>query len=289
MDTPPGGVDSLGHAEKALGGSRGGTAPLEAYPPPRPRRGASRTRERPFGSHRRRQTLSTASDDLEILAAEPTALGLITLQERRAASDPDTRVLEIALDHEFLMSSLSTASEEALSTQGLALCAGDALEVLVGGLGLGFTARAALACERVARVEVVELLEPILRWHREGLTPLARELDEDGRLELVQGDVYARLLAPPDRLFDALLIDVDHSPEDALGSSAHAFHSKVGLQAVARHLRPGGILGVWSYAESPRFVAAMEAAFLEVQVRPLRFRNAAIDDDEVNWLFFGRR
>ncbi len=250
-------------------------------------RGGSRERWRV--PSREDQALSHGLDDLEVLAAEPTALGLITLQERSAASAPSTRVVEIALDHEFLMSSLCTVSEEALAREGLALCGGSALDVLVGGLGLGFTAREALACPRVARVEVVELLEPILRWHREGRTPLARELDRDARLELAQADVYARLLAAPERLFDALLIDVDHSPEDALGSSSHGFHSEQGLEAAAGPLRPGGVLGVWSHAESPRFVAAMERVFDEVVVQPIAFRNDAIGADEVNWLFFGRR
>lgn len=229
------------------------------------------------------------ADDFEVLAAEPTPLGLICLQERTMSGDPATRVTEIALDHEFLMSSHSTASEEALSREGLALCGGDGLRVLVGGLGLGYTAKAALACDRVATVEVVELLEPILRWHHEGLTPLAKELSDDERVELVQGDVYARLLGEPSEGYDALLIDVDHSPEESLGLSSHRFHGAEGLTLAKRHLRPGGVLGIWSYAESPGFADAMREVFDSVVVRPLHFRNPVIDDQETNWLFFGRR
>ncbi len=229
------------------------------------------------------------ADDFEVLAAEPTPLGLICLQERTLSDDAGTRVTEIALDHEFLMSSHSTASEEALSREGLALCGGDRLRVLVGGLGLGYTAKAALASDRVETVEVVELLEPILRWHREGLTPLAKELSEDDRVDLVQGDVYARLLGEPSEGYDALLIDVDHSPEESLGESSHRFHSLEGLALAKRHLRPGGVLGVWSYAESPEFADAMREVFDSVVVRPLRFLNPVIEDHETNWLFFGRR
>ena len=99
-----------------------------------------------------------APPTLEILAYEPTPLGLLCLRRREVPGAPGTSVTEITLDHEFLMSSLLTASEEALARRAVVRHAGDALDVLVGGLGLGYTAHAALGSARVARVEVVELL-----------------------------------------------------------------------------------------------------------------------------------
>ncbi|MAE96521.1 MAG: spermidine synthase [Deltaproteobacteria bacterium] len=227
-------------------------------------------------------------DDLDYLASEQTPLGLICLRQRGLPGDPKRRITEITLDHEFLMSSLATASEEALATRGVAFHGGSELDVLIGGLGLGYTARAALGCEAVARVEVVELLEPVIDWCERGLIPLAAELTAEPRLRVVQGDAYARLLAPTEEHFDLILVDVDHSPEESLGSSQHAFHSPQGLARARDHLRPGGVLAVWSYAKSPDFERAMAEVFETLRTEPVPFFNPAIGAEETNWLFLGR-
>ena len=86
------------------------------------------------------------------------------------------------------MSSLFTASEIALADKGLAALDGDKLDVLVGGLGLGYTAQAVLAHESVADLTVVDLLEPVIRWHEEGLVPMKTELADSPRCRLVKGD-----------------------------------------------------------------------------------------------------
>ena len=150
-----------------------------------------------------------SSSDLEILACEPTPLGLICLRQRGLPSEPEAVVTEITLDHQFLMSSYNTASERALARHGLEIHRGRDLEVLVGGLGLGYTAREVLASDRVARMEVVELLPPLIDWFCKGLVPLADELKADSRLAVVEGDVYARLSEPPQRRYDLILVDVD--------------------------------------------------------------------------------
>ena len=113
--------------------------------------------------------------DLEVLAYEPSPLGMICLRRRRLLSDPATVVTEITLDHEFLMSSHHTASERALAGRGLALHGGRELDVLVGGFGLGVTAREALTSDRVAHVEAVELLNEVAGWYERDLVPLAAE------------------------------------------------------------------------------------------------------------------
>ena len=97
---------------------------------------------------------------------------------------------------------------------------GDELQVLVGGLGLGYTAREALLSGRVARVEVVELLPQVIDWLAGGLVPLSSELQEEmgkrRRLIVTEGDVYRRLADPPGDRLDVILIDVDHSPDERL-------------------------------------------------------------------------
>lgn len=224
----------------------------------------------------------------EYLASEPTRLGTIALRQREIPGRPGTRVVELTLDHEFLMSSHDTVSERALARHPLGLHRGDGLDVLVGGLGLGYTAREALACERVTRVEVVELLTPVIRWLERGLLPLSRELRADSRLRVSEGDVYARLLGPVRQRHDLILVDVDHSPEYRLGGSDGAFYGAAGLARVARHLRPGGLLGVWSCSESRPLAHALGANFGEVHVVPVHFDDVITREPTTHWVYCAR-
>jgi spermidine synthase len=195
---------------------------------------------------------------------------------------------EITLDHQFLMSSANTASERALAERALALHGGTELAVLVGGLGLGYTAHAVLASPRVARLEVVEYLAPVIGWLRAGRLPLSDALTNDARLAVVEGDVYARLAADPAMRWDVILIDVDHSPDEPLGAEVASFYGEPGLARARRHLAPGGVLGVWSYAESPRFADALARVFSEVRVERVSFENRVLGEEETNVLFLAR-
>jgi spermidine synthase len=224
----------------------------------------------------------------EYLACEPSPLGLVCLRQRTLPGDPASVVTEITIDHQFLMSSLNTASERALADRAIALHGGDALRVLVGGLGLGYTAHAVLASPRVSRVLVVEYLAPVIGWLRTGRLPLSSSLAQEPRLAIEHGDVYARLAGPPEPHWDLILIDVDHSPDEPLGSESDGFYGPDGLRAARRHLAPGGLLGVWSYTESPRFADSLAQAFVEVYVEPIRFENRLCGEPETNVLFFAR-
>jgi len=224
----------------------------------------------------------------EYLAAEESPLGLVCLRRRAIAGDSEQVATEITLDHQFLMSSANTASERALADRAIALHGGEDLSVLVGGLGLGYTAHAVLASPRVARLEVVEYLAPVIGWLRAGDLPLSAELAGDARLLVTQGDVYAQLAAEPAGPYDLILIDVDHSPDEPLGRESDSFYGEAGLARARRHLAPGGVFGVWSYAESPHFADALARVFAEVSVEPVRFENRLFGEEETNWLFFAR-
>ena len=226
--------------------------------------------------------------ELDVVAAEETAIGMICLRRRAIPSAPGAFATEITLDHQFLMSSEATASERALATRAIELHGGDALDVLVGGLGLGYTARAALASPRVARVEVVELLAPVIGWLARDLVPLAATLRADPRFAVRAGDVYAELAGPPVHGRDVILIDVDHSPDERLGAANATFYTASGLARAKRHLAPGGVLAVWSYAPSSPFAEALRATFRDVRVEPVGFENRVIEADETNWLFLAR-
>jgi spermidine synthase len=200
-------------------------------------------------------------------------------------SIPGTIVTEITLDHELLMSSYHTDSERALSSCALARHEGTGLSVLIGGLGLGYTAHEVLRSDAVASVEVVEFLPQVVSWMRDGLVPLSEELNGDPRFHVVDADVYAMLAAAPERAYDLILIDVDHSPDERLGVSNSGFYTEAGLREAKKHLAPDGVLGVWSYAESSPFVEALRAVFSRVDVEPVTFENHLVDETETNWLF----
>ena len=114
-----------------------------------------------------------SGSNIEILAHESSPLGLLCLRRRELLSRPGTMVTEVTLNHEFLMSSLNTDSERALAQTALEMHPGKDLRVLVGGLGLGYTAHETLRSDRVAQVEVVELLPQMIDWLARGLVPLS--------------------------------------------------------------------------------------------------------------------
>lgn len=228
--------------------------------------------------------------NLEILAYEDTPLGVLCLRRREILARPGTFVTEVTLNHEFLMSSLYTDSERALTRIAIEMHAGDELNVLVGGLGLGYTAHEALKSNRVSRVNVVELLPQVVGWMKEGLVPLSEELMREQRLSITPDDVYKRLAREPGQgnAVDVILIDVDHSPDDRLGGESQPFYTERGLVAAKSHLAKDGVLAVWSYAESSPFADALRNTFEEVRVEGVTHLNELIDEEHTDWLFFAR-
>ncbi len=227
---------------------------------------------------------------IEILAYEETPLGALCLRRRSTLSEPPRVVTEITLNHEFLMSSLHTDSERTLAEMSLAQLPGQRLSVLIGGLGLGYTACAALASERVAEVEVVEYLPQVIRWFADGLIPTARELSGDPRLRISQGDIYVRLLGRPSKSqFDAVLIDVDHSPEDQLASNHAVFYTNQGIGLAVKHLRPGGVLALWSYAQHSPLLDAMREYLIDVEAHGVSYYNQHVHEEFTDWLYVGKR
>lgn len=233
----------------------------------------------------------------EELDYAPTPIGAISLRRRRILS-LDTDVFEILLGEEHLMSSLFTASEVALADKGLAALNGKSLDVLVGGLGLGYTAQAALAHDDVAELTVVDLLEPVIRWHREGLVPMKTELAEDPRCKLVQGDFFVLAASEegfdaetPGRQFDAILIDIDHTPERLLHGGSAGFYTPEGLRGLQRFLKPGGVAGLWSdEAPDDNITQLLANAFETAWAEPVVFANPLQDGREVTQaVYLGRK
>ena len=149
--------------------------------------------------------------NLEILAYDETPLGPICLRQREPTSMQGVVVTEVTLNHEFLMSSLYTDSEQALSRIAIQKHGGEQLRVMIAGLGLGYTAHEALKSDQVAHVEVVELLPQVIEWMNDGLIPLSKALTDEPRLVVTQADAYAKLASPP----ETCLLYTSPSPRDA--------------------------------------------------------------------------
>ncbi|MCW2607419.1 MAG: hypothetical protein JWO60_2112 [Frankiales bacterium] len=222
---------------------------------------------------------------------QQTRIGEISLRRRL---DPVTRteVYEVRLGEEFLMSSLFTVAEVALARLGLAAVQGGDLDVVVGGLGLGWTARAALEDARVRRLDVVEALPAVLSWHERDLLPHASELTSDPRTHLVEGDFFA--LVAGDAAFapdgpthhDAVLLDVDHSPRHVLDPSHAPFYSADGLRRLAARLTPGGVFGLWS--DDPpddAFLLVLADVFASVEAHVVPFPNPYTGGESANTVY----
>jgi spermidine synthase len=227
----------------------------------------------------------------QALDHQHTPLGELVLRRRASPSLGGQLVYEVTLDGEFLMSSVVNASEVALTQLGLAALGRPASRVMVAGLGLGHTAATVLDDAHVAHLDVVELLAPVLRWHREGLVPLGPRLTSDPRCHLVQDDFFTRVAAAPaGPVYDAILVDIDHSPEALLSPSHAGFYARGGLERLAVHLTPDGVLGYWSAdPPPPDFLRGLEAVFGSVQVHTVEFYNPFMDEEDVNTVLVARR
>jgi spermidine synthase len=215
----------------------------------------------------------------EVLDHRSTPIGDIMLR-RRLEPVLQIDVWEVKLGDEFLMSSMFTATEEALGRLGTAATPGDHLRVVVGGLGLGYTARAVLEDERVASLHVIEALDEVIGWHRDHLVPLGAELLADSRFHAVNGDFFAmveRGIRLPDGgtgPFDAILVDIDHTPSHHLDGGHEGFYGPGGLRRIAEQLVAGGTFALWSDdpPDAP-FVEVMRSAFSEVRSEIVSFPN----------------
>ncbi len=215
----------------------------------------------------------------------PTPIGPISLRRRRILS-LDMDVYEIILGDEHLMSSLFTASEVALATLGLADLSEDRLDVVVGGLGLGYTAQEVLRHDSVANLVVVDFLEAVIDWHDQGLVPLEPPLKSDPRCRLVQGDFFALAASAdgfdpekPRRRFHAILIDIDHAPDMLLDDRSEGFYSVNGLSRLAKHLHPAGVMGLWSNdLPDQNFTDRLAGVFGSARAEPVTFPNPLQDN-----------
>lgn len=211
-------------------------------------------------------------------------LGEVVLRLRQTPAGP---LVDLVCAGVMVMDDQDTTSERELATAALAALDGDALEVVVGGLGLGFTLATALADPRVVRATVVEVEPAVVGWVRAGLVPATAGVLDDPRVDVVVGDVTQVLPRLPEAGADAVLLDVDNGPGFLVAPGNGGLYSPEALAVAGRRLRPGGVLAVWSAQEAPELAAALGAA-----VGPVRVQRSSVrrDGRELRyWVHLARR
>jgi spermidine synthase len=230
---------------------------------------------------------------------QQTPLGGVSLRRRTILALENREVYEILLGDEFLMSSLFTVVETELARLGLAAASAalpdrTGLDVVVGGLGLGYTARAALDNPALRSLVVIDYLEPVIDWHQRGLVPLGPELVADPRCRFVHGDFFDLATAPgkgfdpeePGKKFHAVLLDIDHSPKHLLHERHAAFYRPEGLRRLAEQLHPGGVFALWS--DDPPddgFMNSLRDVFPVCESHVVSFHNPLQDRDSASTVY----
>lgn len=190
----------------------------------------------------------------------------------------------IVLDRNELMSSRMSGSEEALAVMSCErLAARAAPHMLIGGYGMGFTLRSALAeLGADAQVTVAELVPEIINWARGPMAELAAGCLDDPRVQLVLGDVGA-VIRGANASYDAILLDVDNGPDGLTRVGNDALYSARGLAAAKAALKPGGVLAVWSAAPDKAFTRRLAEAGFSVDEVAVRARSNGKGARHVIW------
>ena len=219
-----------------------------------------------------------------------TPWGAISLR-RRWDRITERDVFEVKLGDDFLMSSQFTTGEEELSRIGLAAVPGESLTVLVGGLGLGYTALAALEDERVTELTVVEALEQVISWHQRDLLPDSKGMAADPRVRLVRDDFFDLVRAGrADRTYDAVLLDIDHAPDWLLRDDHGDLYTVEGFARVGAMIADGGAFALWSdEPPEPEVVRRMGAAFEVADAHVVPFPNPLTGGESTNTVYLAVR
>lgn len=230
----------------------------------------------------------------EEIDSQPSSLGEISLRRRRIPAFGDRDIYEVKLGEEFLMSSMFVDAEEALASLGLASVQGEKLRVVVGGLGLGYTAVAALKDERIEELLVVDALDTVIDWHQKELVPLGKVLNADPRNRYVLGSFFDLATSSDksfdpendSKKFDAILLDIDHSPTEYLNAANASFYTTENLARMADKLESGGVFSMWSQnLPEESFEALLRTVFENVQSHVVAFFNPFQNCESTNSIY----
>ncbi|MDA0821794.1 MAG: spermidine synthase [Proteobacteria bacterium] len=237
------------------------------------------------------------SINLEELDYQQTPIGELILRRRRFPILGELDVYEVILNDEFLMSSLYTAGEIALSKLGLSYSDASSLDVIVGGLGLGYTAVAALEDSRVKSLTIVDALPTVISWHERGLLPVSHRMNDDDRsryfsanfFELARDNFSALSPQQPGRRYHAVLLDIDHSPNHLLHPTNKSFYATEGLIRLRDCLHPKGVFALWSNDPiDPPFTIRLSEVFADTSAEVVAVDNPITGETGYNTIYLAR-
>src|SRR5687767_942780 len=188
--------------------------------------------------------------------------GEIVLRERRDSDAPEQApaVLELRVNGVFVMDTLETSSEKGLATAALKQVE-NPRNVVVGGLGLGFTMHEVLADQRVEKLVVVEIEDALVQWMRDGTVPHGPAYLADQRLSVMTADIRVAMAEATPAAYDLVLLDIDNGPGFLVYAENEAVYQRTFLEQTRSALRPGGALVIWSAAESADLNQQMREVF----------------------------
>ncbi|MDQ8204429.1 hypothetical protein [Pelagicoccus sp. SDUM812003] len=236
--------------------------------------------------------------DYQELDYRPTPMGDLLLRRRRMPQFGDTDIYEVKLGEYFLMSSMFHEAEWQLSKLGLGAVEGEGLDVVVGGLGLGYTAVSALEDSRIASLVVVEYLDAVIDWHERELVPLGETMNADPRCRYAHADFFAlcadvrKSLDPlqPDKRHDAILLDIDHTPTNVLRQTNTRFYTEEGLAEAGQHLKENGVFALWSDGEpEDYFTDRLGNVFGEAKSHRVDFANPLTGGSSCGTVYVARK
>lgn len=192
-----------------------------------------------------------------VLARTSTPRGELALRRRGDR-------FEIISNGMFLVDTSSGRSERALITEALTACPAPRPRVLIGGLGVGFTLDEAARHRSPAVIDVVEIEQTIIDWHRSHLSALSEQARQDPRTRLICADILA-FLASTNRAYDVIALDIDNGPEWTLTARNESLYGEAGVELLRSALANGGVLAVWSAQPADSFHALLRDRFAVVQ------------------------
>ena len=231
----------------------------------------------------------------EELDYQTTPFGEISLRRRTEPRLDNKLIYEVKLGEEFLMSSLFVEAEEQLSKLGLAQLRVNGLienlDIVVGGLGLGYTALTVLHSTRVQRLRTIDVMQPVIAWHQRGILPIGNALATEARSSLVHGDFFSIATDSTigfidDKPVHAVLLDIDHSPRHWLNESNADFYSASSLRIVAKKIISQGVFGLWSNdLPDEEFIVLLQSVFARVEAHVVSFPNPYSGGESTNTVY----
>ena len=227
---------------------------------------------------------------------QKTPLGEISLRRRKQLK-LDKDIFEVILNDEHLMSNLFVSSEVALASIPLKEMRTKSPDILIGGLGLGYTAKEVLSHQHVKSLTIIEYLEPVISWHQKGILPIGKLLFEDPRCNIISSDFFKSAFDEigfdPNkkyRKFDGIFLDIDHAPDFHLNSNHAKLYGIEGMENIKYNLNDNGLFTLWSNNPTDNdFVELLKEVFDSARAEKVTFYNSILEVDCTQTVYIAKK